>query len=72
MFGGEGGPKRGNVQVKGQDVLMNLEIDFMDAINGATKQVSFGRTDVCEGCKGSRAKAGTSPSTCGGCGGQGY
>jgi molecular chaperone DnaJ len=51
---------------------MNLEIDFMDAINGATKQVSFGRTDVCEGCKGSRAKAGTSPSTCGGCGGQGY
>jgi molecular chaperone DnaJ len=72
MFGGEGGPKRGNVQAKGQDVLMNLEIDFMDAINGATKQVSFGRTDVCEGCKGSRAKAGTSPSTCGGCGGQGY
>ena len=29
---------------------MNIEIDFMDAVNGATKTVSFGRTDVCETC----------------------
>ena len=38
MFGGEGGPKRGNVQAKLQDVLMNLEIYFMDAIYGATNK----------------------------------
>lgn len=53
-------------------MVMNIEIDFMDAVNGATKTVSFGRTDVCETCKGSKSKPGTSPSTCGGCGGKGF
>jgi molecular chaperone DnaJ len=73
MFGGEGGPRgHRNVQEKGQDVVMNIEIDFMDAVNGATKTVSFGRTDVCSTCNGSKAKPGTSPSTCGGCGGKGF
>lgn len=50
------------MQAKGQDVVMNIEIDFMDAVNGSTKTVSFGRTDVCETCKGSKSKPGTSPS----------
>ena len=52
--------------------MLNMEIDFMDAVNGQQKTVSFGRTDVCGTCKGSGSKPGTSPSTCGGCGGQGY
>lgn len=51
---------------------MSLEIDFMEAINGANKTVNFVRTDVCGTCKGSRAKPGTSPTTCGGCGGTGF
>jgi len=75
MFGGEGGQKRrgsSNQQVKGQDVVCNLEIDFMDAVNGVTKTVSFGRTETCGTCKGTKAKPGTSASTCGGCGGQGF
>tara|TARA_B110000305_G_C19374924_1_gene606441 strand:- start:420 stop:782 length:363 start_codon:yes stop_codon:yes gene_type:complete len=44
----------------------------MDAINGTQKQVSFGRTDVCGTCKGSRAKPGTSESKCGACAGAGF
>lgn len=48
---------------------MNLEVEFMEAVEGSQKSVSFGRTDVCETCKGTKCKPGTSPSTCGGCGG---
>ena len=52
--------------------MMNMEIDFMEAVNGISKQISFGRTDVCGTCKGSKSKPGTSPAVCGGCGGQGF
>jgi molecular chaperone DnaJ len=51
---------------------MNLEIDFMEAINGSTKTLTFSRTDVCGTCKGTKSKPGTSPSSCGGCGGTGF
>ena len=44
----------------------------MDSINGVQKQVSFGRTDLCGTCKGSKAKPGTNPSKCGACGGAGF
>lgn len=74
MFGGKGQGKRGSSQqqVKGQDVVLNMEIDFMDAVNGASKTVTYGRTDVCGTCKGTKAKPGTSAATCGACGGQGF
>lgn len=72
MFGADGKQRQGAVQTKGQDIVMNLEIEFMEAVEGCSKTVSYGRTDVCPTCKGSKAKPGTSPSTCGGCGGQGF
>lgn len=68
MFGGDG-KQRGQVQTKGQDIVLNLEIEFLEAVEGTQKTVSFGRTDVCPTCKGTKSKPGTSPSTCGGCGG---
>lgn len=51
---------------------MTMEIDFMDAINGGTKNVNYVRTDICVTCKGSKCKPGTSASNCGGCGGTGF
>ena len=72
MFGGEKGGRRSQAQTKGQDIVINQEVDFMDAVNGSQKVVSFGRTDVCSTCKGTKSKPGTSASTCGGCGGQGF
>lgn len=51
---------------------MSLEIDFMDAVNGANKNVTYVRTETCGTCKGTKAKPGTSASTCGGCGGTGF
>jgi molecular chaperone DnaJ len=52
--------------------LVSIEIDFMEAINGASKTISFSRIDVCGTCKGTKAKPGTSPSNCGSCGGSGF
>jgi len=49
--------------------VLNLEIDFMEAVEGTQKTVVFNRTDVCLTCKGSKAKPGTSPVQCGSCGG---
>jgi DnaJ-class molecular chaperone len=35
MFGGDqGGGRRAEAQTKGQDIMINLEIEFMDAVNG--------------------------------------
>ena len=56
----------------GRDISIQCEIDFMDAVNGAQKAVSFNRTDICGTCKGSKAKPGTSETTCGACNGAGF
>ena len=43
----------------------------MEAVEGASKTVAYVRTDVCGTCNGTRAKPGTSESSCGACGGSG-
>lgn len=43
-------------KLKGRDVNIQLEIDFMDAVRGTAKQVLFERNEVCEMCKGARTK----------------
>lgn len=72
MGGATRGSRRAQQQAKGQDIMMTIEIDFMEAINGAQKTLTFSRTDVCGTCKGTKSKPGTSPSACGGCGGTGF
>ena len=34
MFGGEQGGRRAEAQSKGQDIMINMDIEFMDAVNG--------------------------------------
>jgi len=55
----------------GQDLLMKLEIDLLEAARGATKQVELTRQENCGECRGSGAKKGTVATTCNYCGGQG-
>ena len=55
----------------GQDLLMKLEIDLIEAARGTTKQVELSRQEVCSDCKGSGAKKGTVATTCNYCAGQG-
>lgn len=69
VFGFEGG--RANRPSRGADVVINIEIDFMDAINGVQKDVSYRIKDTCSSCKGSKCKTGTSPIKCSTCSGKG-
>lgn len=56
---------------RGADVVLNLEIDFMDAINGFQKEVSYRIKDSCATCKGTKCKPGTSTTKCTTCSGKG-
>lgn len=69
IFGFDGG--RSNRSAKGPDVLVNLEIDFMEAINGVQKEISYRIKDACSSCKGSKCKPGTSATKCSTCAGKG-
>lgn len=51
---------------------MALEIDFMDAVNGTSRQVSYARTNKCGTCNGTKMKPGTSEMECGICDGTGF
>lgn len=68
MFGG-GQSRKDNK--KGRDILTNIEISFMEAIQGCQKTVAFDRTSVCGTCNGSKAKPGTGQTKCSTCGGSG-
>ena len=69
MFGGSrrqrGGPARG------QDLRYDLEVTLEQAYAGAEVEIVVPAAISCESCDGSGAKAGTSPTVCGTCGGAG-
>jgi len=68
-----GGRSRGGGAQEGADVQLQLNLNFMEAVQGCTKTVSF-RADVsCGDCGGSGVKAGEAKSTatCSACNGQG-
>ncbi|XP_042476605.1 chaperone protein dnaJ GFA2, mitochondrial-like [Macadamia integrifolia] len=55
----------------GQDVKVSLELSFMEAVQGCTKNVTF-RADVpCDACGGTGVPPGTRPETCKPCRGSG-
>lgn len=59
-------------KTKGQDIFINLEINFMESVNGARKEILFEKRGICTTCNGNKCKPGTAPSKCTGCGGKGY
>jgi molecular chaperone DnaJ len=74
MFGGgrgRGAQGRNRAGQKGQDLEIQIEMTLQEVAAGAEKTIEFEKQDVCEACKGSGAKAGSSPVVCVQCGGQG-
>ncbi len=73
-FGGFGGTRSssGTAPRRGSDITVALEIGFMEACKGVSHDITVNVTDECPECKGSGAKAGTSPKTCPDCKGKGY
>ena len=72
IFGGAGGRRGGGQQVyRGNDLSYAMEITLEEAARGKDTQIRIPSWDVCETCKGTGAKPGTSPKTCSTCNGSG-
>ena len=70
-MGGMGNSSRRNGPVRGEDVGARIAISFEEAAHGVTREVTFSHIENCEECSGSGAAKGTTPQTCGACGGTG-
>lgn len=55
----------------GGDVKITLELSFMEAVQGCTKNISYQTSVTCTSCNGSGVPAGTKPQTCRVCKGSG-
>ena len=69
IFGG-GGRGRG-VPMRGSDLRYDMQLDLEDAVKGKTVQIRVPTLVNCKTCDGSGAKKGSTPTTCGTCGGHG-
>lgn len=56
---------------RGKDLRYTLDLDFVEAALGCDKRISLVRTERCEACGGTGARAGTAPLICQKCGGSG-
>ncbi|MCB9665384.1 MAG: molecular chaperone DnaJ [Alphaproteobacteria bacterium] len=70
-FGGFGGGGGGQRVRRGADLEAHLEVDFMEAAHGITKELEVPRRVHCGTCDGKGTKPGASRTGCSMCGGRG-
>jgi molecular chaperone DnaJ len=68
FFGGGGG---GGRAPRGAHLVAGVDVSFEEMAAGVEKTLDLRRRDRCAACRGTGAKAGTSPQTCSTCGGAG-
>lgn len=73
FFGGMGqqGGQRRRQGRDGQDIQIQLELQLVDVIKGADREVEVQRETECSSCRGSGVEGGKPPETCPSCKGQG-
>lgn len=76
FFGGMGGFGFGgrpdpNAPMEGDDLRLDIEIDFEQAIFGTEKEIKFDHLENCSACGGTGAERGSKPVTCPTCHGSG-
>jgi molecular chaperone DnaJ len=71
-FGGFGGGRGGRARAqRGFDLETQVELTLQEVATGCEKTIEYERQDLCDNCRGSGAKPGSSPVACPQCGGQG-
>lgn len=73
FFGG--GSRRQSQQTgpsRGDDVVMRVKVDFMDAVKGRDITISVPHDERCSSCNGTGAKNGSAVKSCPTCNGRGY
>lgn len=69
FFGGGFGSKRR--REKGEDIVVDVEIDLQEAFSGGSKEINIKKWNSCDKCSGTGAEKGTKIMTCPSCGGTG-
>jgi molecular chaperone DnaJ len=70
MFGG-GGRSRGQRQTRGNDIQVDIQLEFKDAVFGLEREIRLTKKNQCALCSGSGAEPGSKTSQCEQCHGQG-
>ncbi|MEA5617412.1 molecular chaperone DnaJ [Cronbergia sp. UHCC 0137] len=70
-MGGQTTQRRRSGPVRGDDLRLDLKLDFREAVFGGEKEIRISHLETCEVCSGSGAKPGTRPRTCATCSGSG-
>ncbi|MGE5657307.1 MAG: molecular chaperone DnaJ [Actinomycetota bacterium] len=63
--------RRRSGPVRGDDLRLDLRLDFREAVFGGDKEIRIKHLETCETCSGTGAKPGTRPQTCSTCTGTG-
>ncbi|MDP1853519.1 MAG: molecular chaperone DnaJ [Candidatus Omnitrophota bacterium] len=71
IFGGGGRTAGRRRSERGRDIQIEVDITFLEAARGVTKQIKYPRYEACSLCKGTGAKPGSKKTTCSQCKGQG-
>jgi len=72
--GGQGAQQQGRRRtgpVRGDDLRLDLKLEFREAVFGGEKELRIKHLESCETCNGTGAKPGTRPQTCSSCSGAG-
>ena len=69
--GGRSSSTRTTYSAKGEDIQKEIELSFLEAVKGVTKNVTYNRRKPCSSCNGTGAKNGTAYSVCSACNGRG-
>lgn len=72
MFGFGGGRSRGGRgQARGNDIQVDIQLEFKDAVFGVEKEIRLNKNNACDVCSGSGVEPGSKMTTCSDCKGQG-
>jgi len=73
LFGGMfGGGRTAREESRGQDLQIEMTIDFQDAVFGVEKVIDLNKQIICQKCSGSGAEPGSKIISCAACGGTGH